>query len=406
MSKIVSYQALKRARKADLTELVSEFSSLYKQREIKSGKTLFNFIDVAGNNPQWLREFSTAFSLSAYGYVRPEVVSRFRSYNESEKETMKNDLKSYSNSLSDTSLKTFDIGVDDVLETTTFPLLEGLMRETGVLSRVQIQTETDYKRMVEMDEEKDAEILSKTATGTKIDDVIRKGDILIADKKIQASTSIQERDLMALDATEMGIFIARLMRRLEYRMVDQIMVGTDSAQFRGIINTAGTDSTNLIGSLPVTLSALGLTGDVEALEYLDQQLPKNLGDAQDGLYVYLMNRRTRLRVSRARDAQDRRIFNYNDNLKINNKEIITVPNLADNRVLLVPLSMYQVIVAGGLNLVDDGGSVQFLEGYINYRATVYADGTPRGAFKRKIGATTDNNQEYNMWRHADLLASY
>lgn len=398
--------AIKRSGVDDVSKALNQ------SKEKLTGSEIFSAIDTAGGKSEkWLNQVAESFSIERFGEIRQDVVEKFRAYTGEEKEAMKANLEKFA----------FD--ATNVIDTTVFPALEGLVRQSPVLSMCRIITETEFKQLLDWDVEKDAENLAKAATGSRADDALRKSVLLNnKDKKVQASTSIHERDLMNLDATEIGIFLARIQRRIEYKLVNNVLYsdGTSNNFTRGIINSVGgvADANNHLGSLEVTLTGGVADDHVDALEYVDGQLSKFITDQEELAYAILMNRSSISKVRRTKEAvSGLRYFQPSDTLEINGKRVVNVPNMNADQFLFFHKGQYWIIVADNMSLINDQGILQFLEGYITYKATTYADGAPRMAFKYTEGKTlTDagggvpteafDNADQNYWRHGSLQSSY
>lgn len=411
LNKLEVFHRLKKQRYASVEDVRKVI-----EPKIKSGKIttaeIFSAIDTAGGlSEDWLKDVGRSYSLHTYGTVKDDIVEKFRQYTPEEKEAMKSDAETFSKA------ENFAIDTTNLIDTTAFPVMEGLLRESPLISRVNVQRETEYKPLLDMDEEKDAETLPKTGNGAEADDVIRKALTLDnTDKKIQASTTIHERDLMNMEPTEIGMFMSRLQRRIDYEFGRNIAYadGTDNQFARGIINSVGgTVNNNHIGSIAFDLAGSGAADHVEALEIVDGDLPTFLSQADENLYTLLANRKTISKIRRTRNGvSGDRYFSATDNVSIAGKPVINVPAMADDQVAFAVLPYYQVIMAGNGNLLSDEGIVNLKAGTITYTIRIYADGSPRMAFKYKSGTTVStgsephDNQDRNYFRHASLLASY
>ena len=435
MSKLLNYQTMKSARKGDLGDLQKELAQKFQTKDLKAAH-IWEALDTACNSESFRKDFSN--NLVGLGVVTKEQAASLRPYSEEEKEKMmcqfaavkldgsldEQHVAKYNSALEEarkeadmdkrvavfaekSGLKqtyaTIDVG--GFLETTVLPLLDGLVRNTPSISRISMITDLDYKKLIEFGAHIDAENLAKGAAGTAANKTTRTALTLDSTSdKIQASTSINARDLQNLDAVEWAYFIQDLVSRIQYGMEYNLYYATGASNTwsRGLKNSAGSDSTDMIGALTTDVSAG--TNLIDKLKIMDNDLSKFLSASEEGMYTYSINRKLRgdLRLLKS-ELTGMYLLPETGDFTINGHSFISSPAIADNDVFLSPLAYYTAITnQNSINVVNDMGLVEIKEDNINYVARIYSDGSPRRAFKRTAGGSTDNNQDYNYHRYATV----
>lgn len=420
MSKIKNYTLLQQTERGNFDEL-RKYAGDFVDNKITGterkdySSDIWEIIDAANANESFREEFSRAFS-NEYGKK-----VEFKALNSDEKAQQAEELKKYEVTAVETGASYNPIS--GLIETSLIPTVESLVRDDSLLSKVQMTnlSPMEFKKMYDFNVEKDAAVLAETAPGVDVDDTVREGDTLIPNKKIQASTQIHELAIRSLDATELGIFVARIPRRIRYTAITQMLYGNDNNQWRGIKNTAGTNEKNTIGALTPTLSGVGIADHYDACVYAKEAtLPSLISAEDESKYSFIMNRKTWAKIRRVRDLNGR--YQLMDATapgingvpvrQIDGTPVEIYSGIADDEIFLIPLTSYVIVTTGGLLNYNDGGILKLREGFVLYVSRMYSDGSPRSAFKYKsstaavTGTTAFDNFEQNAWRVFSLLASY
>ncbi len=435
MSRIQNYTKQRDAKSLDLKAISREITKEMGKKEFNSNK-IFEWLDKACVDNSFRRNFANTYSmLKNGGVVDQEFTKKFRALTDDEKTKMKVDaiavdtdggisqgkyatyLKAFKEAgviedqaeriakFESLTQKNYDVATGDYLETTVLPLLEGLTRTSPLLSRVSFITDVNYKKLIEFDGEKDAELLAKGAAGTEADDVTRVSVTLdTSGKKIQASTTINEQDLQNLDGGEWAKFVWRLQNRVTFMLEKQVLYGSGAAtQFtRGLKNTAGSTYADKIGALTVTVT--GGSDETAKLQLMNKDLSKYTSAEEEAMYVYAVDRVLIEKLRENKDLNGLYRFPYGTPIVIAGHQIINSPAVTTGDAFLSPFAFYTIITRGnGVSLLNDGGVVELKEGNIIYVARIYADGAPRKAFKQTVLGSTDNNQSQNYHRYATGL---
>jgi len=418
-------------RQGDNTEVTKAITDAKGQKDF--GATVLYAIDALCANPENLKTFSNSFSKewNAKNWDSEKQTIKFRALTEAEMETQKN----------------FDItqtSTTPTIATTVIPSLEALIRSTEILSRVNIinrGANTNYQ-MFDFDSEQNAAILSEVAAGTDIDEVLRTGDRLTPNQKVQASMKISDFVMKSLDLETLGKYIARLARRVQNSLCVAILANGSGAangtargdNIRGILNNYGVngtgDASNTIGAVAyatkaavdLVITGLGGTASSDAYDLVYKAslflLPSNLQDVEEGEYVMIGNRYSWATIATVKDLNGRYLATSAiDPLtgKIT-KQVSTIPFLVvptaqvqTSRVYLVPLKMYTLVLEGDILNLNDGGIVQLKEGLVQFVSRTYAAGSMEYAQKFRpttvvtAGVTAPDNLEQNAFRVINLV---
>lgn len=391
-----------------------DFSHLqkYVKNQIRSNKKDENFIagviDTAAINPVWRDRFAKTFA-EEMGLKKVN----FQVFDEKEKEEIKQYI------ITGGASQTGYVNLDGLLETTVLPVAEGLMWDNSqILSRVSVipTNDNDGNQSFDLNEfaaEKEAQNLSEEEAGTEADDTYRDGDTITPKHKIQASTSFTEYALLTLNPDLIAVFFARLLKRVENRLVYNIFRGSNTNnQFKGIINNFGTTVDDQEGALSFSDSMA--TDNIDLLIRSLGDLPDAVTDAEESRFAFYMTRTDF--YQKVLPVQDN-----TSNYKIpglitdlpGNRRIAGIPvifvgyaNLSGS-VVLADLSNYYVARRGGLRLLNDNGLSNIKTGNITVVAREYADGGMIWAHKNAVGssANSNDNQAFNMFRVIQLLAA-
>jgi len=370
----------------------------------KSGisNKLFDLIDSAAVNPFWRAEFNKAFNKEM------GATAQFEAFDGAEQDALKD--FTITGGVAGTSIA-------GLFETNILPIIDGLLFDNSpILSRVSTIPvgENDGSLALKLNEftqELEAEDLDEDDAGTEADDRTRDGDILTPDKKIQASTSFTEYALMTMQPTLLAQFMARLVKRVQNRLVRNIFIGNNTGnQFKGIINSFGTTEDNQEGSMLYT--STGQADNIDRVLELAGDLPNAVTEGEESRFAYFMTRNTwyqRIRL----------ITDANRNYKVNNvltevggdRKLNGLPvffvgyGLEANRVCLADLSYYYMAKRGSLMFKTDDGKANIKTGNVTAVARMYADGGVTMAHKNATasGAGANDNQSRNMFRHIDLV---
>jgi HK97 family phage major capsid protein len=295
--------------------------------------------------------------------------------------------------------------------------------------------------MYSFDQELDAAILGEVAVGTDVDEVLRTGDKLSAEYKVQASTKLSELAISRMSAADFGKYMARLARRVQFALVSAILQngstaanGTAKNSIRGILNNFGTngigDATGHIGAIAYASKAAADTaitaaGGVASTDAYDLclkvkafLLPDNIQDAEEEDYVFVMSRSTCGAVSTVLDANGRAKARTSVDpatgkvtKSIDNTRVILVPAAAvpAGRVYLVPLKFYKLMLYGPIMNLNDGGVVQLREGLYSFVSRTWADGSMEYGHKYRpttditAGTTVPDNANQNAFRVFNIV---
>lgn len=336
----------------------------------------------------------------------------------------------------------FDITTTTIagqISTEVMGTIEALIKDTSILSGVTIHDlqPNEFKQLWEYDIEKDAENLAEQAAGTEADEVMRTDDKLIAKTKVQASTTITELALYTFDAVELSILVARLIRRVQRKLINNILYsgngvsnGTarSAGTIRGIVNNYGVngtgDAANYIGAISYATKSAADTalGSASADEYdlavkvKRILLPNALDDVEERDYSYIMNRQTWGKISTVEDANGR--YKAQSAIdpstgkatkQIDGTSVELNTEVTDDFVFLVPLKLYHLALTGGIRALTDDGTVELKEGNITFVTRTYADGSMLYGQKyasgtaATIGTTAVDNQQMNAFRYFKIV---
>lgn len=412
----------------------SEIKQVIKESAIngKANDALFA-IDAACINDQFRKEFTQAFKTEwdpnlkklDFTLLPTELVEKnFAAFEERSKEA------------------DFDVtntSVLPVIATTVLPTIERLIQSTEILrlvSSVNVGSANEYIQMYSYDQQLDAAILAEVAMGTDQDEVIRSGDRLTAEHKVQASTKLSELAISRMSAADYGVHMARLARRVQntlcvaiLRNGESVAANTAKNSIRGILNNFGTtgtgDATGHIGAIAYANKAAADTAIVAAggvastdaydlcLKVKAFLLPSIIQDVDESDYVFIMSRNTWGAVSTVLDSTGRAKARTQVDAAtgkvtklIDNTRVMTVPanQVPTGRVYLVPPKFYKLAIYGALMNLNDGGVVQLREGLYSFVSRTWADGSMEYAHKYRpttaitAGSTVPDNAEQNAFR--------
>ena len=408
------------AKAGDFSEVKNALIQV-KEKSISAQNTLYA-IDAACTNPEFLKNFSEGFNKEFKKQIK------FRVLTEDEMKIQ------------------FDItqtSIAPTIATTVIPSMEALIRSTEILSRINITRKTgeSFYQMFDFDAEQNAAVLSEVAGGTDVDEVLRNGDRLIANQKVQASMKLSEFALKSLDGNTLGKYLARLVKRVQHQLCIAILSGGAAAAngtakgdlIRGILNNYGTngtgDVTGTIGAVSfatraTTDAAIVALGGVASSDIYDLMikakaflLPTNITDVEEDEYVFIGNRVSWAKVRTVKDLNGRYLaYSMIDDQTgkpkkmIDDTEFVQVPlaQCPTDRIYLVPLKMYTLILDGDIINLNDGGIVQLKEGIVQFVSRTWANGSMEYGQKFRpttpvtIGTTVPDNNEQNAFRVFNL----
>lgn len=413
---------LTQIKEGNLGEVTSFAQQSLKERNLNN---VLSAVDFACLNDTYMSEFTRGFN---HAWGRGANV-QFKALDE------------------DQIMKQYDVTQSTIqvtIATTVYPTIERLIRSNEILSMVQIKTVKPIEsvQLYDFDQEQDAAILSEVAAGTDVDEVLRTGDLLTANNKIQASMRISEFAIATFEAYEMGIFVARLARRVETRLITAILQNGAGAangtargnNIRGILNNYGVngtgDAANAIGAISfatraATDTAITTAGGVASTDVYDLclkvkalLLPSNITDAEEDDWVFIMNRNSwgavrtvldstgRAKARSQMDPSTGKVQRTIDGSKVIIAPLVSVPN---NRVYLVNLKLYKLILGSELMNLNDAGIVQMREGIISFVSRIWASGSMeygqrfRPTTAITIGTTAPDNADQNAFRVFNLV---
>ena len=413
-------------REGDLSEVKQTISDSINGKI--DGNNLLYAIDALCANPNAMKAFTEGFS-KEWG---PKSKVGFTTLDQG---------------LIEKQIKEFDItqpSIATTIATTILPSLERLIRSTEILSRINtVQVSSNsFVQMYDMDAEQDGAILSEVAAGSDVDEVLRTGDRLIPNQKVQASMKMSEFVLTSLDANTLGKYIARLARRVQTRLCQAILqngsVATNGTargdNLRGILNNYGVngtgDATGTIGAISyatkaATDAAIVAAGGVASTDAYDLVvkakaflLPGNLIDADEDEYSLISNRPSWAQIRTVPDLNGRyKSLSAIDPAtgrpvkQVDDAEFLVVPTsqCPNGRVYIVPLKLYTLAVKGDLMNLNDGGVVQLKEGLIQFVSRTWVSGSMEYGQKFRpttavtVDTTVPDNAEQNAFRVINLV---
>lgn len=363
----------------------------------ESKYSLFYAIDKkAGEDKDWLNQFNTAFKKEY-----KTDIDFLRTLNEEEKEAI--------TKFATTRNTSGDATIGNIIQTNILTAIDDFFAKSTLLSKVQIIKDVESYQLPEFADELTAEQIAENATGTAVDSVPRSGDTLTlgsSANKIKIQYELTELALKSLNPVELGIMQARLLRGLEKKIEQQIISGNNTNQFCGFINSL--TGANAFGAIPITFSIVEgerPENHVDALEYMVGELPSDIDDEQVANYVAIVNRKTKTKIIRTMDVNQRYYFDKSGGVVRSlqsNIMLHTSSNIADDVVLLVDLSKYLVLLKSSPEIkIKEAPDNEIF--YIS--AVAYADGGMRMGYKFKADGTTPNLDK-NAFRVATLKADY
>ena len=424
--KQLNFEAIEKGNLNEAYSIIkSAFTSKGKENDLYYG------IDAACRNKEFREEFEKALSKSWGSEIKITAL---------DDTIVEANRKAYAEKSKDSNFDTSKTSVEPVIGTTVLPTIERLIRSTSLLSRVmtrQIADQSTYIQLYSYDTELDAAILGEVDAGSDQDDLIRKGDKLFADQKVQASMKMSELALKTLNASDLAIFLVRLARRVQSRLIiailrngETVANGTNrDSNIRGILNNYGTngigDATGAIGAISyatkaaadAAIVAAGGTASVDAydlcLKAKSFLLPGNLEDVDENDYIFIGNRTSWGIVSTILDANGRaKARSATDPAtgkaikEIDGTQFVVVPKsyCPNDRVYLVPPKLYHLLIAGSLLNLNDGGLVELRKGVYSFVSRIWVNGSMEYAHKylsdtdATMGTTAPDNNEQNAFR--------
>jgi hypothetical protein len=389
--------SLKQA-KNNKTDLESFASDVYNNAGV-NGQSIKAVVDYsAGQSGEWRRRFNEAFNKEYYG--KPSDFELVRSLNSEEKEAIQETFAVTTGGEGGTA----DFG--GMIQTNINAAIDGLFQRDSILSKVQVIRDTNSYQLPEFGAEETADRIAENAAGSEKDDFVpRDGDTLTitnTTNKIKVFEKISDLTLRAVRPEDYGIVQARLARKMNRKFESEILLGTNaSGQFSGLINTnTGAGAFGALAStLPLSGVAGGVQDDVDAVKYLISDLPSEVSDSDLARYTLVMNRPTKWRVKRERDANGR---TFDLNMEFENINMFESFAMTDDRVLLTDLSLYYVLLAKPIDIEvekEPNTEMYFIKSF------TYADGGVRMGYKTLADGATANTAK-NAHRYADLKADY
>lgn len=446
MPQIINFD-FNQINQGDFTQVHNVVNDL-KTGSITNGNNLLYAIDALCTNETFMKSFKNSFDKEWNGpkYDSEKQDVKFRALTSSEMEEQKILREKEIEKVKQSGIKQFDVlqtNITPTIGTTIVPTIEKLIRDTSLLSKITPinKNAKEFHQIYDFDAEQDASILTEVASGTDVDEVLRTGDQLIPNQKIQASMKMSEFVLSTLSPEDLGTYIARLARRVEHRLVVAILsngngVANGTARgsnIRGILNNYGVngtgDASNSIGAIAYATkatadAAIVANGGVASTNAYDLcykmslfGIPSNISDVEEGEYIFIGNRFSWGAISTVPDSNGRylgasAIDPITGKLvkQINGIEFVTVPQsqIPNNRVYLVPLKFYKLITNGNLLNLSDNGVVSLREGITQLVSRTWVNGSIEYGHKFRpttavtVGTTTPDNLEQNAFRVFNL----
>jgi hypothetical protein len=388
----------------------------------KSANILYA-IDAAATNPAFMQEFQEGFSKSFGKEVKFSALTE---------DQMKVQYDVVQGSITPT------------IATTILPTMEALVRSSEILSRINIikRNGSSFFQMFDFDAEQNAAILTEVAAGSDRDEVLRTGDRLIPNQKVQASMKVSNWAINSLDALTLGIYMARLTRSVIQALCVAVLANGSAAangtakgdNIRGILNNYGIngtgDTTGTIGAISyatktATDAAIVAAGGVASTDAYDLAykakaflLPSNVSDVEEEKYVYIGSRNTWAQIKTIKDAGGRYLAYSAINpltgkveKRLDDSEFILVPanQVPTGRLYIVPLELYTLVLDGDIINLNDGGLVQLKENLVQFVSRVHAAGSMmygqkfRPATAVTVGTTVPDNAEQNAFRVVNTI---
>jgi HK97 family phage major capsid protein len=399
-------------------------------KDVKAGNLNANnilyAIDAAAQNSNFLEKFIDGFSRE-FGHK----VS-FRTLT-AEEMKLQEEIRNFA--IEQKNFDTTQSTIASTIGTTIIPTVEYLIKTTELLSEINIQHVggSAFYQMFDFDSEQSAVVLSEVATGSDVDEVLRKGDTLIPNYKAQGSFKLSEFAINNMDGYLLGKYIARLANRVKAVLINSILYsgsaaanGTAKNSLRGIKNNFGVNATgDLAGAIGAVIyataaaasAAIVTAGGVASTDKYDLAikakellLPPNLQDVEEDSYVYVMNRASWGAVSTIQDLNGRykaqTMFDPVTGKAIrmlDGARVIIDPRVATSEVFLFPPKFYTLIIKGDIINLNDGGLVQLREGLTSFVSRAWVDGSMEYGQKFRpttavtIGTTTPDNNAQNAF---------
>ena len=373
------------------------------ERKFGSGNgagAMLQMLDVLNTDDSYRRKFEAGFNRT----FKTKTPVKFEVFTDEEKEARRSYTVTGGSTLADT------------YETTIMPVInELLISNSNVLSKVSRLYSADNRTNFDLNEfgdELDAENLAETTAGTPADDVIRDGDSLVPNNKVQASTSFSEYAMITSQPGLMGKFLGRLVKRVQNRLVYNIFKGSNATnQFKGIINTAGTTEDDQEGAM--AFIPVSPTDNIDRIVQLIGDMPDALGEDNGGLELYMLRSDFHKKVLTVQDLDQNykysnlAIVGVDGRFQINGIPVNLVQSgMTAGTVVCANLDYYYLTMAeDSIKLISDDGKVSIKEGITNVVARVWADGGMTLAHKNAVGsgAAANDNQQKNMFRTVAII---
>jgi hypothetical protein len=420
MPEIIKFD-YKKAASGDFSEVKQAITESF-QDKAKSGNILYA-IDAAATNPTFMEEFQQGFSRDWGKEVKFSVLNE------------------------DQMKVQFDVvqgSITPTIATTILPSMEALVRSSEILKRINIVTRNNnsFIQMFDFDAEQNAAVLTEVAAGSDRDEVLRTGDRLIPNQKVQASMKMSNWSIKSLDGLTLGKYMSRLTRSVVQALCVAVLANGSAAangtprgdNIRGILNNYGIngvgDASNLIGAIAystkaATDAAIVAAGGVASSDAYDLAvkskaflLPSNLSDIEEEKYVFIGSRNTWAQLRTVKDGNGRYLASSAINpltgkteRRIDDAEFLMVPanQVPTGRLYIVPLELYTLVLDGDIINLNDGGLVQLKENLVQFVSRVHAAGSMEygqkftAATSVTVGSTVPNNAEQNAFRVVNTI---
>jgi HK97 family phage major capsid protein len=375
---------------------------------------LMETIDALCTNPVWAEEFQAELKKQFAGNAQAHSrIDKLTFYTEEQLELAE--------SFQIQTVNNTSPNIGNLIQTNVMPIVDGLIKDDqSLLSEVQmrnVDSPSTYVRVNEFDAETDAEMLSEIATGTTANDGNRLVDTLTP-KKVQASISMSELTVLSLDPATYAQYLAKGVRRVSNRIVQQILNGDDTGNnLRGIIPTTGAGQARM-GALTVADPA-GSPDNLDRVVEMLVQLPDFMSGQEEAGVKFAMPRSALFSLLKIVSPNSYKFAggNFGPITRVGNSYqimghdvLITNAGLKNTtttaNIVLGHFKNYVLAMLRGVTIKSDEGKVQLREGINNFVFNAYVDGTPTLAFQYTAdgaGATastanTPNNQARNFWR--------
>lgn len=398
--------------------------------DITVEKIMESVDQMAAQNDNWRQRFAISFSKLWKGSAKP---SDFRMLKADEmmtqlelakgkvgvdgktydfaKNVSEDDKKAIKKSLDlvySTGVNVGTVQINGLIQTNILPHIEKLvLDDSPILSKISIIKTTAKINIPEWSDISDANIYAEGDEIVASELRYRDGDLLDPKNVLAALVEVTRAALLRGQPEYYAEVTARLFRALQNSMVYQILNGNNTGnQFHGLTQVSGT---GLTARGPIEKTSFVGQTPIDKMIELSGALPnRNIDDMN---YTYLLNRATwynKMLVG-SKDLENRYILEQvvdgTTRRIVDGKEVLVVSQMPANKVLLTDLSLYKLVLAQDIAVLDDGGIVNFKKamGGVLIKAEAMGDGGySYNLINRDVAGTPTVDAESNAHRIATV----